>query len=53
MDILEELEIYKASKLQNDRMLNDKLAYKTNVLFNTMMRRISETAERQQQQQQQ
>ena len=33
MDVYEELEIYRATKTDNDKLLNDKLIYKHNCLF--------------------
>lgn len=35
MNAMEEYEIYKPSKLQADQLLNDKIAFKSNILYNT------------------
>ena len=35
MDAIEEYEVYKASKLWADKLLNNKLSFKSNCLYNT------------------
>ena len=35
MNAVEEYEIYRASKLQTDQLLNDKVSFRSNLLYNT------------------
>ena len=41
MDVLEEMEIYREIKNNNLNLLNDKLKYKTNYLFDTYFNNIN------------
>jgi hypothetical protein len=43
MDALEEYEIYKAANLHKERLLNDMISFKSNALFDTVLRRLSQT----------
>ena len=46
MDALEEFEIYKASKTQGDQLLNDKLSFKSNGLYDTAIRVLEQHIDR-------
>ena len=38
MDALEEFEIYKASKIHKERLLNDQLSFRSNTLYDTVLK---------------
>ena len=42
MDALEEFEIYRASTTHNDQLLNEKLSFKSNELYDTAIRMLKQ-----------
>lgn len=43
MDALEEYKIYKMAILQKEQLLNDTVAFKSNVMFDTMICKLIQT----------
>ena len=46
MDVLEEFEIYKASKTQGNQVLNDKLSFKSSGLYDTAIHVLEQHIDR-------